>query len=72
MVVVLKIMLKTRRMIALCKFILFIVIVGLSDILTDLATFFDLSNDNHPLWAALTASWMTTPFCVYAVIFLTK
>ena len=65
-------MLKTCRMIALCKFIFFNVILGLSDVSTDLATFFDLSNDDHPLWAALTASWMTTPFCVYAVIFLTK
>ena len=60
------------RMIALCKFIFFNVILGLSDVSTDLATFFDLSYDDHPLWAALTASWMTTPFCVHAVIFLIR
>ena len=64
--------LKTRRMIPLCKFVFFNVILGLSDVSTDLATFFDLSNDDHPLWAALTASWMTTPFCIHAVIFLIK
>ena len=67
-----KMMLKTRRMIALCKFIFFNVILGLSDVSTDLATFFDLSNDDHPLWAALTASWMTTPFCIHAFIFLIR
>ena len=60
------------RMIALCKFIFFNVILGLSDVSTDLATFLDLSNDDHPLWAALTASWMTTPFCVHAFIFLIR
>ena len=60
------------RMIALCKFIFFNVILGLSDVSTDLATFFDLSNEEHPLWAALTASWMTTPFCIHAVIFLAR
>ena len=60
------------RMIALCKFIFFNVILGLSDVSTDLATFFDLSDEEHPLWAALTASWMTTPFCIHAVIFLAR
>ena len=60
------------RMIALCKFIFFNVILGLTDVSTDLATFFDLSNEEHPLWAALTASWMTTPFCIHAVIFLAR
>ena len=60
------------RMIALCKFIFFNVILGLTDVSTDLATFFDLSNEEHPLWAALTASWMTTPFCIHAVIFLIR
>ena len=60
------------RMLALCKFNFFNVILGLVDVLTDLATFFDLSGDDHPLWAALTASWMTTPFCVHAFIFLIK
>ena len=63
---------KTRRMIALCKFVFFNVILGLSDVSTDFATFFDLWNEDHPLWAALTASWMTTPFCIHAVIFLIK
>ena len=62
----------TPRMLALCKFIFFNVILGLSDVSTDLATFFDLSADDHPLWAALTASWMTTPFCVHAFIFLIR
>ena len=60
------------RMLALCKFIFFNVILGFFDVSTDLATFFDLSDDDHPLWAALTASWMTTPFCVHAFIFLIK
>ena len=60
------------RMIPLCKFVFFNVILALSDVSTDLATFFDLSNDDHPLWAALTASWMTTPFCIHAFIFLIK
>ena len=59
-------------MLALCKVVFFNVILGLADVLTDLATFFDLSDDDHPLWAALTASWMTTPFGVHAVIFLIK
>ena len=67
-----KIMLKTLRMIALCKFIFFNVILGLSDVSTDFITFLDLSNDDHPLWAALTASWMTTPFCIHAFIFLIR
>ena len=59
-------------MLALCKVVFFNVILGLADVLTDLATFFDLSADDHPLWAALTASWMTTPFCVHAFIFLIR
>ena len=59
-------------MLALCKVVFFNVILGLVDVLTDLGTFFDLSDDNHPLWAALTASWMTTPFCVHAFIFLIR
>ena len=65
-------LINTPRMIGLCKFIFFNVILGLSDVSTDLITFFDLSNDDHPLWAALTASWMTTPFCIHAVIFLIR
>ena len=59
-------------MLALFKVVFFNVILGLVDVLTDLGTFFDLSDDNHPLWAALTASWMTTPFCVHAFIFLIR
>ena len=43
--------LRPPRMIALCKFIFFNVILGLSDVSTDLATFFDLANDDPPLWA---------------------
>ena len=59
-------------MLALCKVVFFNVILGLVDVSTDLATFFDLRDDDHPLWAALTASWMTTPFCIHAVIFLAR
>ena len=59
-------------MFPLCKVFFFNVIIGLTDVATDLATFFDLWNDDHPFWAALTGSWMTTPFCVHAFIFLIR
>ena len=60
------------RMIALGKFVFFNVVLGLSDVSTDLATFFNLSREDHPLWAALTAAWMATPFCVNAITFLLR
>ena len=59
-------------MIALGKFVFFNVVLGLSDVSTDLATFFNLSREDHPLWAALTAAWMATPFCVNAITFLLR
>jgi len=59
-------------MIALGKFVFFNVLLGLSDVSTDLATFFNLAHEDHPLWAALTAAWMATPFCVNAITFLLR
>ena len=39
--------------------------LGLSDVSTNLATFFTLVDD-HPLWPALTMTWMFTPFVIHA------
>ena len=57
-------------MIKLLKFIFFNVVIGLTDVTSDLATFFTLVEEDHPLWAILTASWMVTPFLVDATAFL--
>ena len=57
------------KMISILKFILFNVLLGLLDMSTDLATFFTLMEDHHPLWAALTGSWMLTSFLVHAAYF---
>ena len=59
-------------MLAICKVVFFNVILGLVDVATDLVTYFDLSDDDHPFWAAVTASCMTGPSCIHAVIFLIK
>ena len=56
------------RMIKILKFLFFNVIMGLTDVSSDLATFFTLVED-HRLWAILTASWMITPFLVHAFAF---
>ena len=56
-------------MIKILKFIFFNVVLGLTDVTSDLATFFTLVED-HPLCAILTASWMVTPFLVHATTFL--
>ena len=58
-------------MIKIFKFLVFNVVIGLTDVLSDLATFFTLVED-HPLWAILTASWMVTPFLVHATAFLLR
>ena len=58
-------------MIAILKFVFFNVFIGLTDVSTDLATFFTLVDD-HPLWAVLTASWMITPFLIQALTFLLR
>ena len=58
-------------MIKILKFIFFNVVLGLTDVTSDLATFFTLVED-HPLWAILTASWMVTPFLVHATTFLLR
>ena len=57
------------KMISILKFILFNVLLGLLDMSTDLATFFTLMEDHHPLWAALTGFWMSTSFLVHAAFF---
>ena len=53
------------------KFLFFNVVMGLTDVSSDMATFFTLVED-HPLWATLTASWMVTPFLVHAAAFLIR
>ena len=59
-------------MIAVPKFTFFNVILGLTDILTDLATFFFLLEEDHVSWALLTAQWMVTPFLIHALDFLIR
>ena len=56
---------------AVLKFVFFNAILGGSDVTTDLLTFFTLV-DNHPNWAALTMTWMFTPFVMHALAFLFK
>ena len=58
-------------MIKILKFLFFNVVMGLTDMSSDLATFFTLVDD-HPLWAVLTASWMITPFLIQALTFLLR
>ena len=58
-------------MIKILKFLFFNVVMGLTDVSSDMATFFTLVED-HPLWATLTASWMVTPFLVHAAAFLLR
>ena len=59
-------------MIKVLKFTFFNVILGLTDVLTDLTTFLFLLEENHILWALLTAQWMVTPFLVHAFEFLLR
>ena len=59
-------------MIAVLKFTFFNVILGLTDVLTDLSTFLFLWEEDHSLWALLTAQWMVTPFLIHAFDFLIR
>ena len=59
------------RILAVFKFTVFNVFLGLADVLTDLFTLFFLMDD-HVLWASLTALWMLTPFIVHTATFLFK
>jgi len=59
-------------MFAVLKFTFFNVILGLVDILTDLSTFFFLLEEDHFLWALLTAQWMLTPFLIHAFDFIIR
>ena len=54
------------------KFTFFNVILGLTDILTDLSTFFFLLEEDHVLWALLTAQWMVMPFITHALDFIIR
>ena len=58
-------------MLKVLKFAFFNAFLGLADVSTDLATFFTLVYD-HPNWAALTMTWMFTPFVMHALAFLFK
>ena len=60
------------RMIPVLKFTFFNVILGLTDVLTDLSTFFFLLAEEHVLWALLTAQWMVTPFLIHALEFIIR
>ena len=59
-------------MIPVLKFTFFNVILGLTDVLTDLSTFFFLLAEEHVLWALLTAQWMVTPFLIHALEFIIR
>ena len=59
-------------MLEVLKFTFFNVILGLTDILTDLSTFFFLLEEDHVLWALLTAQWMLTPFLIQALDFVVR
>ena len=59
-------------MLEVLKFTFFNVILGLTDILTDLSTFFFLLEEDHVSWALLTALWMVTPFFVHALDFVIR
>ena len=54
------------------KFTFFNVILGLTDVLTDLSTFFFLWEEDHVLWALLTAQWMLMPFLIHAFDFIIR
>jgi len=58
-------------MLKVLKFAFVNAFLSLLDVSTDLATFFTLVDD-HPLWAALTMTWMFTPFVMHALAFLFK
>ena len=58
-------------MLKVLKFAFFNAFLGLSDVSTDVLTFFTLVDD-HPFWAALTMTWMFTPFFMHALAFLFK
>ena len=57
--------------VAVLKFLLFNSVLSTTDVLTDLLTFFDLSEDN-PRWAFLTFFWMWNPFLFHTLLFLYK
>ena len=59
-------------MIQVLKFTFFNVILGLTDVLTDLSTFFFLWEEDHVLWALLTAQWMLMPFLIHAFGFIVR
>ena len=59
-------------MLAVLKFTFFNVILGLTDVLTDLSTFFFLLAEDHVLWALLTAQWMLMPFLIHAFDFIVR
>ena len=58
-------------MLAVLKFVFFNTFLGGIDVSTDLDTFL-LLVENHPNWAALTMTWMFTPFVMHALAFLFK
>ena len=58
-------------MFAILKFLLFNSVLSITDVLTDLFTFFDLLEDN-PRWACLTFFWMWNPFLFHTLFFLFK
>ena len=55
--------------VAVLKFLLFNSVLSTTDVLTDLLTFFDLSEDN-PRWAFLTFFWMWNPFLFHTLLYL--
>ena len=59
-------------MTAVLKFTFLNVILGLTDVLTDLTTFLFLLEEDHILWALLTAQWMVTPFLIHALDFFIR
>ena len=59
-------------MLAVLKFVFFNAILGGSDVTTDLLTFFTLVDNQHLNWAALTMTWMFTPFVMHTLAFLFK
>ena len=57
-------------MLAILIFLLFNCAFSLSDVLTDLLSYFNLLDDGHVWWASLTMYWMWNAFVLHTLLYL--
>ena len=55
---------------AILRFLLFNCAFSLSDVLTDLLSYFNLLDDGHVWWASLTMYWMWNAFVLHTLLYL--